>query len=259
MSVKADSKIKNMSSKAELVHKVRAAENTYEFENAFRAALEIDGQIDALVIEPYLSEMVYEEEFLGSSFELELSNLIGLVNRYFGNLCYRAYYKEEGITKTTAEYATTWGKLLEALAERAETAVDYIELASCVQMQFAAFKDRGNAESFASTHYENAIRLMTDVNELVDLVGGHLQEEYFQEEYLANKAGEAALGLAKTFQDYAYICFDDNERCNFRNTDVYEQAADKAIELKTQATEDELRYFKEALEEEEDEERLAKI
>ena len=64
------------------------------------------------------------------------------------------------------------------------------------------------------------------------------------------------MGLAKTFQDFAYICFDDSERCNFRNTDVYKTTADKAIELKAQATEDELRYFKEALEEEEDEAKL---
>ena len=197
-------------------------------------------RLDALDYEPILIEMSKENTFQKESFNLPIHTIASTINLHFGNLCYRAYYKEEGITKTAVEYGTTWGELLEALAERAETALDYINLASCAQMQFAAFEDRDDAEIFARTHYENAIERIDNVQELVNLVGGHLQEEYFEDEALATQAGEAALELAKTFQDYAYICFDENECCNFRNSDIYEQAGDRAIELKAQASEDEL-------------------
>jgi hypothetical protein len=242
----------------EQIAAIANANSGFTFEQLLTSALDKD-RLDALDYEPILIEMSKENTFQKESFNLPIHTIASTINLHFGNLCYRAYYKEEGITKTAVEYRTTWGELLEALAERAETALDYINLASCAQMQFAAFEDRNDAEIFARTHYENAIERIDNVQKLVNLVGGHLQEEYFEDEALATQAGEAALELAKTFQDYAYICFDENECCNFRNSDIYEQAGDRAIELKAQASEDELNNFKIMLEEEEDEERLGKL
>lgn len=240
------------------IQAIANANRSYTFEQLLTAALNKD-RLDALDYEPILIEMAKKNTFQGQAVSLKVHTIASMVNLHFGNLCYLAYYKEEGITKNNLEYAATWGELMEALAERAETATDYINLASCVQMKFAAFEDRNDAEIFASTHYENAIERMDNVQELVELVGGHLQEEYFEDEALITQAGEAALQFAKTFQDYAYICFDDNECCNFRNSDIYERAADKAIELKTEASEDELNCFRAMLEEEEDEERLGQL
>jgi hypothetical protein len=234
------------------------ADSSYEFGEALEEALEKE-QLDALDYEPLLIEMAKENTLKGQSFHLSITHLAGLVNLHFGNLCHRAYYGEEGITKTNLEYAATWGELVTALAERAKKVDDYINLASCIQMKFTAFEDRVECEQFANENYYRAIEEMDDVTELVGLVGGHLQEEYYENDELTTKAGEKALNLAATFEDYAYICFDDSERCNFRNSDIYKNAVAKAIELKAYAEEDELERFKGMLEEEEDEENLEKL
>ncbi|MFK7947106.1 MAG: hypothetical protein AB8G11_05930, partial [Saprospiraceae bacterium] len=234
------------------------ADSSYEFGEALEKALEKE-QLDALDYEPLLIEMSNENTLKGQSFNLSISNLAGLVNLHFGNLCHRAYYGEEGITKTNLEYAATWGELVTALAERAKKADDYINLASCIQMKFSAFEDRAECEQFANENYYRAIEEMDDVGELVNLVSGHLQEEYYENDELTTKAGEKALNLAATFEDYAYICFDDNQRCNFRNSDIYKNAVTKVIELKIYAEDNELERFKGMLEEEEDEENLEKF
>ena len=132
------------------------AEDDYSFQVALASALNKE-RLNALDYEPILIEMANEGTFLGQGVQLAVYEIAGLVNLHFGNLCYRAYYKEEGITKSNLEYAKTWGELLEALAERAKTADDFINLASCVQMKFAAFEDRNEASAFACMHYKNAI------------------------------------------------------------------------------------------------------
>lgn len=60
-------------------------------------------------------------------------------------------------------------------------------------------------------------------------------------------------------KDYATICFDDNERCLFNNTDIYKTGAAKAVKLIDQADEYEMEHFKRMLEEWEDEENLKKL
>ncbi len=227
----------------------------FEFEEALKKALG-KAQLDALDYEPILIEMVNKNTLQGQSFNMSVATIAGWVNLHFGNLCYRAYYKEEGITKSNFEYAATWGKLVTTLAERAETDVDYINVASCVQMQFTAFEDKDECMQFAHENYSNAIDAMDDVQQLVALVGGHLQEEYYENEELTEKAGMKALASASTFQDFAYICFDDSERCLFNNTDIYKTAATKAVKLKDQADEYDMEHFKRMLEEWEDEETL---
>ena len=231
------------------------ADSGYNFSEILQEALDKD-QLDALDYEPLLIEMAKENTLKGKAFNLDLATIAGWVNQHFGNLCYRAYYKEEGITKTNLEYAATWGELVTALAERAETGTDYINVASCVQMQFTAFEDKEECKQFAHENYSKAIEAMDDVQYLVGLVGGHLNEEYYENEELTTKAGEKALASASTFQDYAYICFDDDERCLFSDTEIYKTAAAKAVELKDQADEDQMDRFKMMLDEWEDEETL---
>jgi hypothetical protein len=231
------------------------ADSGYNFSEILQEALDKD-QLDALDYEPLLIEMAKENTLKGKAFNLDLATIAGWVNQHFGNLCYRAYYKEEGITKTNLEYAATWGELVTALAERAETGTDYINVASCVQMQFTAFEDKEECKQFAHQNYYKAIDAMDDVQYLIGLVGGHLNEEYYENEELTTKAGEKALASASTFQDYAYICFDDDERCLFSDTEIYKTAAAKAIELKDQADEDQMDRFKMMLDEWEDEETL---
>ena len=231
------------------------ADSGYNFSEILQEALDKD-QLDALDYEPLLIEMAKENTLKGKAFNLDLATIAGWVNQHFGNLCYRAYYKEEGITKTNLEYAATWGELVTALAERAETGTDYINVASCVQMQFTAFEDKEECKQFAHQNYSKAIDAMDDVQYLVGLVGGHLNEEYYENEELTTKAGEKALASASTFQDYAYICFDDDERCLFSDTEIYKTAAAKAVELKDQADEDQMDRFKRMLDEWEDEETL---
>ena len=112
---------------------------------------------------------------------------------------------------------------------------------------------------FAHENYSKAIYAMDGVDELIGLVGGHLDEEYYENDELTTKAGIKALAAASTFQDFAYICFDDSERCNFNNSDIYKTAVAKALELKDQADEYDLERFKRMLEEWEDEENLKKL
>jgi hypothetical protein len=227
----------------------------YEFDQALKKGLG-KARLDALDYEPILIEIATKNTLQGQSFNLSVATIAGWVNLHFGNLCYRAYCKEEGITKTNFEYAATWGQLMTALAERAETYVDYINMASCIQMQFTAFEDKEECIQFAHENYKKAIEVMDDVQDLVALVGGHLQEEYYENEELTTKAGIKALASASTFQDFAYICFDDSERCLFNNTDIYKTAATKAVKLKGQADEYDIEHFKRMLEEWEDQETL---
>jgi len=234
------------------------ADSGYKFSEILQEALDKD-QLDALDYEPLLIEMAKENTLKGKAFNLDLATIAGWVNQHFGNLCYRAYYGEEGITKTNLEYAATWGELVTALAERAETDTDYINVASCIQMKFTAFEDKEECIQFAHENYSKAIDAMYDVQYLIGLVGGHLNEEYYENEELTTKAGIKALASASTFQDYATICFDDSERCSFNNTDIYKIAAAKAVELIDQADEYELEHFKRMLEEWEDEENLKKL
>ena len=231
----------------------------YEFSQSLAKALGKE-HVDALDYEPILIEMANENTICGHPIKLPVFKVAGDVNNIFGELCHRAHYnEEEKITKTSADYQRIWGELVTALAARAETATDYINLACCMQMQFAAFEDRDEGMQFANENYYKAIEMMDNVEELVNLVGGHLKEEYYENEELTEKAGEKALSLASTFQDYALICFDENERCLFEETDIYENAAAKAVELKDQADEDEIDGFKFMLEDVGDEENLKKF
>ena len=80
------------------------------------------------------------------------------------------------------------------------------------------------------------------MNEFLDKLADLMKEyemEYYNNGELLDKAGKKALSLAETFQDYASICFNDNEE-NLFYGEIFDQALDKVIELKEQAEEDEL-------------------
>ena len=178
---------------------VANAKSNYLFQKALKKLLKKD-DLDALDFEPILIELATKNTFRGLPVQLQVDDIAALVNIHLGNLCYRAYYKEDGIPRTLIDYANTWGELLTVLAKRAKSASDYIELACCVQLQFAAFEDRAECEQFANENYYYAIEELDDVTELVDLVGGHLTEEYYENKELALKAGMKALAKASTFQ-----------------------------------------------------------
>ena len=74
--------------------------------------------------------------------------------------------------------------------------------------------------------------------------------------FRSTKAGEKALEIATTFEDYATICYDENWNSPFFDTPIYKTAAAKAIALKDQASEDELSNFKSCLQEQDDQETL---
>ena len=232
-----------------------AVTDGYEFQLALEKALNKE-QLDALDYEPLLVEMATNNTIEGQVINLPLYEIASLVNMHLGNLCYRAYYKEEGISKTNIEYAILWSELVTKLAERAETATDYCILGSCIQMQFAPFEDRVECEQFANENYYKAIEAMDRVYELVNLVGGHLTEEYYENQELLSKAGEKALEIATTFEDYTTICYDENWNSQFFDTPIYKTAAAKAIALKDQASEDEMNNFKSCLQEQDDQETL---
>ena len=232
-----------------------ALTNGYEFQLALEKALNKE-QLDALDYEPLLVEMATNNTIEGQEINLPLYEIASMVNMHLGNLCYRAYYKEEGISKTNIEYAILWSELVTKLAQRAETATDYCVLGSCVQMQFAAFEDRVECEQFANENYYYAIEAMDSVYKLVNLVGGHLTEEYYENQELVTKAGEKALTIATTFDDYTTICYDENWNSPFFDTPIYKTAAAKAIALKDQASEDEMNSFKSCLQEWDDQETL---
>jgi hypothetical protein len=245
----------NTNFKKDIITALTDATSGYKFQIALETALHKE-RLDALDYEPILDEMAKENTLQGQVFNLPLYELASMINIHFGNLCYRAYYKEEGISKTHTEYSILWGELVTVLAARAEKAEDYICLGSCVQIQFVAFEFRAEAIQFANENYDYAIEAMDSVENLIDFVGGHLCEEYYENDELRSKAGQKSLELASTFQEFAYICFDANENCRFYETDIYKNAAIKAVELKAQASVDEINHFKSMLVEWEDQETL---
>ena len=85
----------------------------------------------------------------------------------------------------------------------------------------------------------HTFRYLDDDISSLTVMANRLSSEYYTNTELLNKAGKKALSLAETFQDYASICFNDNEESLFYG-EIFEQALDKVIELKEQAEEDEL-------------------
>ena len=141
------------------------------------------------------------------------------------------------------------------------------EAASSIHKEFTPFKDRAKAEEFANIYYQSVIENIQEnhfnpVEGLVDLASKHLTGDNTILKELFKKAGEKALTLASEdlsnkFRTYAYICFDSDGRCPFRDTEIYRKAALKAVEYKEEAPSKlYLDHFKDSLKEIEDQEIL---
>jgi len=223
----------------------------YSFDRTLREIMGKDNfknPLDSFDYLPFLCELATKQTILGFKSSCDLLNLTTMVNLHYGTLCYKAYHKEIEGLKTNEEYAVEWGQCLEALVKRADLKNDsdvLTEAASSIHKEFTPFKDRAKAEEFANIYYQSVIENIQEnhfnpVEGLVDLASKHLTGDNTILKELFKKAGEKALTLASEdlsnkFRTYAYICFDSDGRCPFRDTEIYRKAALKAVEYKEEA------------------------
>lgn len=208
--------------------------------------------VPSLEIEPYLEELVEDRTFGGIETELPYDDVARQVNKIYGNLCYLSHYDQEGKgDKTSVEYSIIWADLLKRLKAKATTDNDYWAIGESSLEKFTPFEDKDEMMAFVHSAYEKAIELDTEVSSLT-VMANRLCSEYYNNDELLDKAGKKALALAETFRDYTQICFNDNDERVFSH-EVFEQALAKTIELKDQASEDELEHLVELLADDEDE------
>mgnify|MGYP006148404635 CR=1 FL=1 len=208
-------------------------------------------KLQSLKIEPYLTELLEDNTFDGIENELPNFEIVQTINKVYGNLCYLSYYDEEGKgDKTCLEYAELWGSLLKLSAKKAIEASEYRCLGDACIEQFTPFENKDEMQAFAHLVYEKAIDLDTDIGSLTLLVN-RLESEYYRNSELLDKLSDKVLRLSKSFQDYALICFNDNQE-NLFPQEVFNQALDKVIELKEEAQEDELENLIELMTDDED-------
>ena len=198
--------------------------------------------VPSLEIEPYLEELVEDRTFGGIETELPYDDVARTVNKIYGNLCYLSHYGQEGKgDKTTAEYESLWANALKKIEAKSATDNDYWALGESSLEKFTPFEDKDEMMAFVHSAYEKAIELDTEVSSLT-VMANRLCSEYYTNNELLEKAGERALALSETFRDYTQICFNDNDERVFAH-EVFEKAVAKTIELKDQASEDELEHL----------------
>ncbi|MDA8572437.1 hypothetical protein N9K85_03940 [Flavobacteriaceae bacterium] len=224
----------------EQIEKIGKATWFYHIEQVLREVLGVEGyQIPSLEIEPYLADLVEDRTFDDIETELPYSDIARTVNKIYGNLCYLSQYDQEGKgDKTSVEYSILWADLLKKLEAKATTDDDYWAIGESSLEKLTPFEDKDEMDAFVHSAYEKAINLDDKVSSLT-VMANRLSSEYYTNNELLEKAGKKALHLAETFQDYASICFNDNEESLFYG-EIFDQALDKVIELKEQAEEDEL-------------------
>lgn len=212
----------------------------YELEAVLAESLNKD-EIASIDIEPLLEELVLQRRFLGQSTpELDLDEIIDLINRRYGNLCYLAYYNEEDLPENHTQYAQKWGALLEACRSQleADDAADergWVMLGASMQMKFTPFVDKGVAREFADRAYAEALKRADSTMAVVQLAANNFDGEYYQNEALMAAAADKAFALAKTFYDYQRFCFDMNDNPRFQSSPHFKEAAIKAAELRLNA------------------------
>lgn len=208
-------------------------------------------QVTSLEIEPYLAELVEDRTFGGIETELTYDEITRTINQIYGNLCYLSQYDQEGKgDKTNVEYSILWGDLLKKLEAKATNDNDYWAIGESSLERLTPFEDKDEMMAFVHSAYEKAIELDTEVSSLT-VMANRLSSEYYNNDELLDKAGKKALSLAVTFQDYASICFNDNEERLFYG-EIFDQAIAKVVELKDQAEDDELENLVLLLEEDDD-------
>ena len=248
-----ETKENSMKFTTEQIEKIGKATWFYDINVAMSEALGLKPYtvVPSLEIEPYLEELVDNKTFGGIETELPYDDIARQVNKIYGNLTYLSYYGQEGKgDKTTAEYMTIWADLLKRLEAKATTDDDYWAIGESSLEKFTPFEDKDEMLAFVHSAYDKAIDLDDDISSLT-VMANRLDSEYYTNRELLNKAGKRCLELAETFKDYSSICFNDNEE-NLFSHEVFEQAVAKAIELKDQASEDELNHLTELLADDED-------
>ena len=239
--IKGADKANDIKFTTEQINKIANATWFYEIDTVLVEALGLEPYtpIPSLEIEPFLEELVENRSFSGIETKLPYYDITRTVHKIYGNLSYLSCYGEEGKgDKTNIEYSNIWADLLKKLETKATNADEYWALGESSLEKFSPFEDKDEMEAFAHLVYEKAIDLDSDISCLTVMVN-RLESEYYTNTELLEKLGVKVLSLAESFQDYASICFNDNEE-NLFPEEVFNQALDKVIELKEQAPEDEL-------------------
>ena len=236
----------------EQIEKINKATWFYDIEKVLSEVLGVDQyQIPSLEKEPYLKELAEYKTFGGIETIIPYDEVARTANKIYGNLCYLSHYDQEGKgDKTSSEYSILWADLLKKLEAKATTDNEYWAIGESSLERFTPFEDKDEMIAFVHSAYEKAIELDEDLSSLT-VMANRLSSEYYNNEELLDKAGKKALSLAETFQDYSSICFNDNEERVFAH-EVFKQAVAKAVELKDQASEDELEHLVELLADDED-------
>lgn len=230
----------NLKFTTEQIEKIGKATWFYHIEQVLGEVLGVEGyRIPSLEIEPYLADLAEDRTFDDIETELPYSEIARTVNKIYGNLCYLSQYDQEGKgDKTSLEYSILWADLLKKLEAKATNDDDYWSIGESSLEKLTPFEDKDEMDAFVHSAYNKAIDLDDDISSLT-VMANRLSSEYYNNGELLDKAGKKALSLAETFQDYASICFNDNEE-NLFYGEIFDQALDKVIELKEQAEEDEL-------------------
>lgn len=237
----------------EQIEKIGKANWFYDIEQVLAEVLGVETyNIPSLEKEPYLKELAEDKTFGGIETELPYDEVARTANKIYGNLCYLSQYDQEGKgDKTSVEYSILWADLLKKLEAKATTDNEYWAIGESSLERLTPFEDKDEMMAFVHSAYEKAIDLDDDISSLT-VMANRLNSEYYTNNELLEKAGKRCLELAETFQDYSSICFNDNEE-NLFSQAIFEQAVAKAIELRDQASEDELEHLVELLADHEDE------
>ena len=236
----AEAKEYTLNFTTEQINTIGKAWQFYDIEQVLAEVLGVETyQIPSLEIEPYLEELVEDRTFGGVETELSNGAIARAIHKVYGNLCYLSQYDQEGKgDKTSIEYSNLRADLLRELEAKATTNDDYWSIGESSLEKLTPFEDKDEMEAFVHSAYNKAIDLDDDISSLT-VMANRLSSEYYTNNELLEKAGKKALSLAETFQDYASICFNDNEESLFYG-EIFDQALYKVIELKEQAEEDEL-------------------
>ena len=237
----------------EQIEKIGKANWFYDIEQVLAEVLGVETyNIPSLEKEPYLKELAEDKTFGGIETELPYDEVARTANKIYGNLCYLSQYDQEGKgDKTSVEYSILWADLLKKLESKATTDNEDWAIGESSLERLTPFEDKDEMMAFVHSAYEKAIDLDDDISSLT-VMANRLNSEYYTNNELLEKAGKRCLELAETFQDYSSICFNDNEE-NLFSQAIFEQAVAKAIELRDQASEDELEHLVELLADHEDE------
>ena len=181
-----------------------------------------------------LKEVVFEKTIQGKNHNFNLRDVIGQVNRTFGELCWSADNEPSDNMESLEYYSSQWGEMLEKLSEEATQSGEYRTLGEYINERYQPFSDGERAEEFAIEMYDRGIEVAASIDDILWFSKAAICGEYFENEDLVYKAGRKAINLAENKDDYLKICFDDNSFVTFD-----EDITKEVVEI-LQASEDKL-------------------